>query len=165
MARKRSRPPVTRDKRFKRSPADSAPPERWQHSGREWLASDAPGHYVARALESHALDRLHLAGFIAPGEKDAALRLQEDFLQARVAGRVTASYAGARTDVHDPEARFLRSPSEEAAYRRWRRALADLPVRAQDIVIHVACLGNLPAPAQLGWLRLALRRLIRHYGL
>lgn len=161
MPRKTRRPPVATDKRFARHTSDIGTPERWQHSGRVFEPTEIAGIVAVRATEEHVLDRLLLRRLIGLGAHAAGLRLQEDYACAGLGGRVAASYSGVRGGGH---AEFTRSPSQEAAYQRWRRAVEALAGRARICVMRTACEGSYPAPA--GWtvLKSGLEILARHYG-
>ena len=165
MARKSRRAPVSRDKRFKRPPAsDMGPSERWQHSGRALEFTESAGVFAARATEEHVLDRLVLLGMVEEKAREAGLKLHQDYVLAGLGDKVIASYSPVRSMGGAPQ-RFERSDFEEAAYRRWRKALSHVEVRARDIAIHVCCLGHLPALRQLAWLVEGLGQLQKYYGL
>jgi len=165
MARKRRRAPVSSDKRFKKYAADSGPMERWQHSGRVLEHTEIAGVFVARATESHALDHLLQARSISPEEHEAGMRFHSDFVLARIEDRVAVSFSSARGSKGDPHGKLERNHAQEAAYYRWRRALAAVHPVLQDSLIHVACIANAPSPAQLLRCRLALEKLVKFYGI
>lgn len=165
MARKSRRAPVSRDKRFKRlSGSDLGPCERWQHSGRALEFTESAGVFAARATEEHVLDRLVLLGLADEKAREAGLKLHQDYVLARISERVTASYSPVRSRGGDSP-RFERSTHEEAAYQRWRKALAGVELSMRDVTIHVCCLGHLPELRQLARLAEGLRQLARYYGL
>jgi hypothetical protein len=165
MAKKRRRAPVASDKRFKRVPADGGPPERWQHSGRTIEYTDQAGIFVARASEEHMLDTLLLLRVITEREREAGLKLCDDYVQAKIEERVTASYNSVRTQRSDAESRITRNEMQEAAYTRWRKALAGVEARAQNALIHVCCCGHPPNTAQFAFFKLGLDRLCAYYGI
>lgn len=161
------RSPVRSDKRLKKSHgADMGPSERWQHTGRTWEYTDIAGVMAARASEEHVLDKLVLFHILDENARDAGLRLKEDYVDARIEDRMSASYAGARTHgTRDPEHKFLRNDKEEAAYTRWRHALKNITVMNRNSVIHVCCMGGWPPVKELGKLKAGLQELARFYKL
>lgn len=165
MAKKRRRAPVSSDKRFKRVVPDCGPMQRWQHSGRVFEPTENAGILVARATEEHVLDRLHMLELLPETSREAGLKLQQDYVLARMEDRVTASYVTARGGAMDPEMRLLRSEAQELAYKRWRTALAALTPGERDVALHVACLGFAPALTHLARLKTALQKLAGHYGI
>lgn len=166
MARKTRRAPVSRDKRFRRAhAADTGTPELWQHTGRVWEYTDTAGVFAARATEEHVLDRLFLMKLVDEFAREAGLKLHQDYVLARIEARLTSAYTSVRVKGHDAEARLERSAVEEAAYQRWRAAIARVPQEARDIVIHVCCIGHPPVLGQLARMKDGLFHLARHYGL
>jgi hypothetical protein len=168
MARRSRRPfryPVSTDKRFKRRVAESGTAERWQHSGRVFEYTENAGVFVARATEEHVLDRLFLLKIIDEKAHEAGLRLHQDYCVARIEARATAHYESVGGNAPDPEKRLERSEMQEAAYRRWRRALSVFKAVEQDALIHVACAGCFPTLTQAARLAPALQKLARFYGI
>jgi hypothetical protein len=164
MARKTRRPPVSRDKRFrKNTSSDSGPPERWQHSGSAIELTETAGVFAVRALHEHVLDRL--LPLIGERAREAGLKLHEDYHLARIEEKIGASLSPVRGVKRDPQERLERSAMQEAAYMRWRKGLAVLPLTVRDVAIHVCCVGCAPKLEQLGSLKDALLRLARHYGM
>ena len=164
MPRKPRRPPVSRDKRFKRpSASDSGPPERWQHSPRTIEFTETAGVFAVRAVHQHVLDRL--VPLIGEAAREAGLKLHEDYHIARIEERVSASLSPVRGVKGDPQQRFMRTAGQEAAYARWRSALLCMPLEMRDIVIHVACVGQVPSIMQLARLKHGLVKLAKHYGM
>lgn len=161
MAKKTRRSPVSTDKRFKKTPADNGPTERWQHGARTLEYTEEAGVFAARALDDHVLDRLFMLRQIDASMREAGLRLFADYTGACIAARVGAAYSGLRSDHYSGG--FERNEVEEKAYRRWRDALAVLRTDMRALMIQTACDGLYPAPIDLMRVQKALRQLALHY--
>ncbi|HVY12544.1 MAG TPA: DUF6456 domain-containing protein [Alphaproteobacteria bacterium] len=167
MPKKPRRPPVSRDKRFKKQShgPDFGPAERWQHSARIMEFTENAGVFAARAQHQHVLDRLVALRFIDAPQREAGLKLHSAGHTARIMESVSASLSAVRMGAGDPERRLQRNAAQEAAYASFRRALAAVPAEARDVVIHVACLDCWPGVEQLARLKDGLASLAKHYGI
>ncbi len=166
MARKYRRPPVARDRRFKKAGhADHGPPERWTHGPRALEFTEDAGVFAARALHPHVLDKLCALKLVTPAGREAGLKLHQDYVIAHVEAPVSAAWGPPKGAARDPERRFERRPAQEAAYRRWRKALAALPVETRNVVVHVACAAGWPDLHHLARMHKGLTALAKHYGI
>lgn len=161
------RAPVSTDKRFRKIAGGGGhgPAERWQHSGRALELTDRAGIVAARATEEHLIDILALRNIVTPAQTDAAMRFKSDYHAAAIASRTVASYSGMANARDFFRAERERSDGEEAAYRRWRNALAALPLRAGAVTVAVICHDMQPAPRDIPALQEGLSQLARFYGM
>lgn len=161
------RSPVASDKRFRKNPtgADHGTPERWQHAGRALQATERAGVIAAKVSEEHILDVLVLKNIIDTRCLDAALRFKNDYHMAAIASRVTGSYSGMANMRDFFNAVRERSEGEEAAYRRWRGALAWLSPRQGAVVVATTCHDMPPTSRDIAELQDGLAALAKGYGI
>ena len=159
--------PVATDKRFRKSSvrADMGPQERWQHSGRTLMLTETRGQVAARSTEESVLDILVLRNVLAPRQRDAALRLKEDYLGAGIAASVSSRYAALLNKGDKTFRERERTAAEEAAYRRWRNALQRLEPGFRNVVIATACQEMLPPLRDVLRLQKGLAALVAWYRL
>jgi hypothetical protein len=139
--------------------------ERWQHGARVLELTEQAGVLTARVLAEHGLDRLVLAGQLAPLAGVAGMRLRADYQAAHLATRVIASYSATRGVRQGGYTEYERSDAEEAAYRRWREAVRAVGIIDSGVVLAACCEDRLPVPTALPALQRGLARLIRWYRL
>jgi hypothetical protein len=163
---RRKREPVSSDKRFRHSlSADYGPSERWQHTDYRLEPTECAGIWAARATVENVLDALFLQGLITDLQRDAGLRFKRDYRAARLEARVTSSYSPLRGSKNPLGPGSERSDKEEAAYRRWRKAMEALGARYGGLVIGFVCHDIMPPEAARTDTAVALDILIAWYGL
>ena len=145
--------------------ADTGPKERWQHASRVLLATGRTNALVARVKEAHILDALLTRGFITSRQLEAAMRLKRDFYYAGLEQRITGAYnptTGERC-TYDLCYTEDRTPLQEIAYRRWRRAIAALDPKSKGVVVAVACFDEASEARHIDDLRTGLGSLAAWY--
>ncbi len=164
--KKPKRAPVSADKRFRKISigGDHGTPERWQHSGRTLEFTDNAGILACRATEEHILDVLALRRLIDSMQVQAALRFKADYHAASLSAHVTGSYSGASNARDFFHGEYERSDAQEAAYKRWRKAVHELGMN-QNAVIATVCHDAPPAPRDLPALQNGLHKLAFVYRL
>lgn len=155
------------DLRFHLMPSrpDYGPQERWQHSCRSFELTEKAGVLAARALEEHALDTLHLRGWIDEAARDAGIRLKDDHLQAGLAEHVVGHYNPVRGCFSPFGAWDERTDDQEAAYQRWRNAVRALAPDDAEPVLSVTCHETFPTLRQMPHLKRGLQALVKWYGI
>ena len=131
--------------------------------GRELEPSDFAGHCVARVIEEHLLDRLVLVGYLAPLDRDIAMRFHADYRAAGLMQRMGGSYAPVRGDFSYYNGWDERSDAEEEAYTRWRGAMRFLKGDLADIVVSIICYEEQPDAYRLRGLKAGLKILRAFY--
>ncbi|MDR3425335.1 MAG: DUF6456 domain-containing protein [Alphaproteobacteria bacterium] len=165
MASRSRRAPVSSDKRFRKisSGGDHGTPERWQHSGRALELTDSAGVLAARATEEHILDVLAMKRLLSQLQVEAGLRLKADYHAAAIAAHVTGSYSGAARARDFFYAAPERTDAQEAAYRRWKKAVCELGQPYSHAVIATVCHDEAPLPRDLPALQDGLEKLVAWY--
>ena len=102
---------------------------------------------------------------LAPRQRDAALRLKEDYLGAGIAASVSSRYAALLNKGDKTFRERERTAAEEAAYRRWRNALQRLEPGFRNVVIATACQEMLPPLRDVLRLQKGLAALVAWYRL
>ncbi len=143
--------------------ADHGTPERWQHSGCTFEVTDRAGILAARATEEHILDVLGLKLLLTALQIEAGLKFKADYHAAAIASRVTGSYSGIASKRDFFRVEHERSESEEAAYDRWRAAVAEMGLNASAAVISTVCCDAPPKPRDIPLLRSGLEKLAAWY--
>lgn len=162
---KHRRRAVSTDRRFRQNNAgaDHGTAERWQHSGRMLELTERAGVLAVRATEEHALDVLVAKGWITETQREAALRFKLDYHIAGLEARVIGGYNPVR-NAFSPFSGFdERTDTEEAAYRRWRRAHKALGAGFAEAVESAACHDIMPRQQQAVVLAEGLSRLSKYY--
>jgi hypothetical protein len=167
MASRSRRAPVSTDKRLRKIPGggDHGTPERWQHSGRAIQITDRAGILAVRATEENMLDVLALKKLLDEAQIAAGLRLREDYQAAAMAAHVTGSYSGASSARDFFRGEFERNEAQEAAYRRWRKAVMEVGPRLSAVLVSTVCHDIPPLPREVALLQGGLDQLVRWYGM
>jgi hypothetical protein len=165
MASHTRRSPVSSDKRFRKiaGGGDHGTPERWQHSGRALQLTDRAGVLAVRATEEHILDVLAMKRLLNDVQVAAGLRFKADYHNAAIAAHVTGSYSGAANARDFFYAEHERTDAQEAAYRRWKKAVHELGARTSSAVIATVCHDAAPLPRDLPALQQGLQILVAWY--
>lgn len=145
--------------------ADLGTTERRRHTeAYELELTEAAGVFVARAMDTHILDRLARKGEITVQQRDAGLSFFRDYQIAIKESRLCASYNATRAPFSVFSDWDVRTPAEEKIYVRWRKAMRFLRGRLGDLVVSVVCYERPVEHADVRELRCGLTVLVALYG-
>lgn len=144
--------------------ADLGTPERIRHAASYAVeTTEDAGVFVARTLDTHVLDRLVLKESITPEQRDAGLLFFRDYQTAIKESRLCSSYNSVRTPFSVFGDWDVRTPEEEKAYARWRKAMTFLRGRLGDLVVSAICYERPLSRMDLRELRCGLTVLVNVY--
>jgi hypothetical protein len=145
------------DRRLKKS---QEPRELVGRGGQEGAGS-APAFSMQRLV----IDQLLHEQLLSRDEHCAALYLYQDFLSAGLAPRLVGSYCTTRGCTPGFNPHYPRTLVEEAAYQRWFEAMKAMGGFLAPIAEAAICHDRKPPPEYVAFLRVALQKLGKHYGL
>lgn len=119
----------------------------------------------ALSTQRLVIDQLFHARLLARDEHAAALYLNQDFLSAGLAPRLVGSYCTTRGCTPGFNPHYPRTVVEEAAYQRWHEAMKAMGGFLAPIAEAAICHDRKPPPEYVAFLRVALQKLAKHYGL
>ncbi|NCC03845.1 MAG: hypothetical protein EOM37_07350 [Proteobacteria bacterium] len=111
------------------------------------------------------IDQLLHEELLARDEHAAALYLYQDFLTAGLAPRLVGSYCTTRGCTPGFNPHYPRTVVEEAAYQRWHEAMKVMGGFLAPIAEAAICHDRRPPPEYVAFLRVAMQKLSKHYGL
>ena len=148
---------------IKRISLDKGPDERWQHATREIKLIEKDRVLVARAVEESVIDVLHIHSLITNLEKEAAIMLRQDFLNAGLMPNMVSNYnpyfTGSASTIDDE------TEEKERAYKNYREAMNYMTGAVNGVVESVVCYDQMPAQEKVAFLRVGLKKLIKFYSI